>query len=49
MIQTKGYGYEYRSYLDCQERKRIMNCDCVCHDREGASHDEINCWCMEAR
>jgi hypothetical protein len=31
--------------LDCQERKRIMNCDCVCHDISGGSHSEKDCWC----
>jgi hypothetical protein len=26
----------------------MRECDCVCHDREGGSHDELNCWCMDA-
>jgi hypothetical protein len=29
----------------CLERKRIMNCDCVCHDISGGSHSEKDCWC----
>lgn len=26
----------------------MRECDCVCHDSIGGSHDEINCWCSEA-